>query len=248
MQYLRESGNYLVSWGIAAEFSEFSNSGERILDVAFVDETTRNYRVHKADWVAKPITKPDLYLYARNTSASTHFWMSWNGATEVISWRAYEVQQQADGKSTRIVLGSVEKDSFESHISAGKFVEYGYVEAFGPGDILLARSEIRHVMMPGDRLQRVCGEEHCTMQILVDEEAVDTHQGEGEPYERVMAKTAMGYQQFGIGHWTTLVFEAVCIFAVGTFLMRTPLGRSFVRRISLALSARLGAGQGPTAR
>lgn len=155
-------GNTLVSWGLTAEFSEFDEHGTRVLDVAFVDETTRAYRVSKSEWTGKPrVEAMALYLYARNASSPTHFWMSWNGATEVKEWVVYA--------NSSLVLGRIEHVGFETHLDCGKFVSGGYVEAIGGNGKVLARSKEVDVFIPPAHLGNVCGEEHCTMQVLLSD-------------------------------------------------------------------------------
>lgn len=157
---LLPNGNTLVSWGTMAEFSEFDARGERILDVAFGDETTmRGCRFAKSEWVGRP--KEDalaLYLYAKTQTAPTHFWMSWNGATEVQKWLVY-----ADAST---LLGEVENGGFETHFDAGRFVGRGYVEAVGENGEVLGRSKRIETFMPTARLAEVCGDEHCTLQVF----------------------------------------------------------------------------------
>ncbi|CZT41135.1 uncharacterized protein RSE6_16008 [Rhynchosporium secalis] len=43
VQYL-PNGNVFIGWGGIPQFSEFTPEGERVLDVAFTDQTLRNYR------------------------------------------------------------------------------------------------------------------------------------------------------------------------------------------------------------
>ncbi len=75
------NGNALVSWGSpSAEFTEFSNSGSRLLDAGFpLGETI--YRALLTDtWVGTPYYPPSGAV--RGTTA----YASWNGATEVAKW------------------------------------------------------------------------------------------------------------------------------------------------------------------
>lgn len=153
------SGNSLVSWGLTAEYSEFDTQDVRVLDVAFVDSTTRAYRVCKSEWTGTPpIEAMSLYLYARNASSTTHYWMSWNGATDVNEWIVYA--------RPSLVLGRIGNMGFETHLDAGKFVSEGYVEAIGKDGKVMGRSKTVAVFIAPAGLADVCGEEHCTMQVL----------------------------------------------------------------------------------
>ncbi|KXT01166.1 hypothetical protein AC578_622 [Pseudocercospora eumusae] len=157
-----DDGHTLVSWGLRAEFSEFDQDGKRILDVAFAEDGTRVYRVRKYGWIGKPLEDEiAVYLYARTSASKTFFWMSWNGATEVTAWRAL----REDG----LILGQVEWEGFESCFESESFVGVGYVEAVGRDGKTLGRSTLVETFVPPENMADVCGDSHCTMQVLPSE-------------------------------------------------------------------------------
>ncbi|SMY25643.1 unnamed protein product [Zymoseptoria tritici ST99CH_1A5] len=155
------TGNTLVSWGEIAEFSEFSPSGKRVLDVAFADELLHVYRVMKASWIGRPKTKPDLYMYARSRDEKTQFYMSWNGATEVKEWRCFAIEGDV-----RANLGVVKREGFETHFEWDGEVDRGMVEALDGDGHVLGTSEVVDLTMPPTHMAAKCGVADCSLQVL----------------------------------------------------------------------------------
>lgn len=55
----------------------------------FATTGAMHYRSQKANFTIYPTDAPVVYAYALNTSSSTRYYVSWNGATEVRNWRIY---------------------------------------------------------------------------------------------------------------------------------------------------------------
>ncbi|KAL4924939.1 arylsulfotransferase family protein [Aspergillus undulatus] len=87
VQVLDDSGRVLVGWGHSAAYSQFSADGLLECNVhfgasAFFDfGRVVSYRIFKGDWVGNPQTRPDAAVIGDTA------YVSWNGATEVTSWR-----------------------------------------------------------------------------------------------------------------------------------------------------------------
>jgi hypothetical protein len=85
MQIL-ENGNVLLGYGYSAAWTEFTADGETLCEVHFGPQTqfhrgqVLSYRVFKQKWVGLPLTKPSVAL------SGTEAAVSWNGATEVVTW------------------------------------------------------------------------------------------------------------------------------------------------------------------
>lgn len=85
MQIL-DNGNVLVGYGYNSGWTEFSADGEAVCEVHFGPRTgfqhghIISYRIFKSDWVGLPLTKPDVDLTSSDAA------VSWNGATEVVTW------------------------------------------------------------------------------------------------------------------------------------------------------------------
>jgi hypothetical protein len=82
---LLTNGNALVGWGSKPYFTEYARSGEPLLD-AYFPLKDLSYRVlYSASWVGTPYYPPRGA--ARSVHGKTVVYASWNGATEVRSWR-----------------------------------------------------------------------------------------------------------------------------------------------------------------
>jgi hypothetical protein len=78
-------GNFFVGWGSSPWFSEYAPDG-RLLFAAHTNSAwNQSYRAFKADWHATPNSDPAIF--ARVGAGRVAAYVSWNGATEVRSWR-----------------------------------------------------------------------------------------------------------------------------------------------------------------
>jgi EmrB/QacA subfamily drug resistance transporter len=103
-------GNEFVGWGSAGYLTEYSVSGQKLLDASmpFPDIT---YRSEVDPWVGEPLTPPAGA--ARRQGGRTTVYASWNGATQVASWR---VLGGSDGGSLS-AIGSGPRTGFETPIA-----------------------------------------------------------------------------------------------------------------------------------
>jgi hypothetical protein len=77
-------GNEFVGWGSMGRFSEFTASGRMLLD-ALLPSPDVIYRATVQPWIGLPLYPPSGA--ARRQDGRTIVYASWNGATEVASWR-----------------------------------------------------------------------------------------------------------------------------------------------------------------
>ena len=77
-----------VGWGEVPFVSEYTASGKLIFDAAF-PSPDMSYRAYVQPWVGKPLSPPSGA--ARAQGAGTTVYASWNGATQVSSWRVLAV-------------------------------------------------------------------------------------------------------------------------------------------------------------
>ncbi len=77
------NGNVLVGWGSQPNFSEYTGSGEMLLDAVFPTPDL-SYRANLEQWVGLPLAPPAGA--ARRTDDRTTVYASWNGATRVAAW------------------------------------------------------------------------------------------------------------------------------------------------------------------
>jgi EmrB/QacA subfamily drug resistance transporter len=99
-----KNGNELVGWGSAPYFSEFDRSGRMLMDAVFPGHDL-SYRAMLEQWVGQPLYPPAGA--ARRSGGKTIVYASWNGATQVASWRVL-----VGSKS----LASATKSGFETAI------------------------------------------------------------------------------------------------------------------------------------
>ena len=79
-----QNGNTFVGWGSEPYFSEYGPSGKLLLEGSFPGSDL-SYRSTLEQWVGEPLSSP--VGAARQTGGKTTVYASWNGATEVVSWR-----------------------------------------------------------------------------------------------------------------------------------------------------------------
>jgi hypothetical protein len=77
-------GNELVGWGSQPRFSEYTASGRMLLD-AVLPGGDLTYRATVEPWVGLPLYPPTGA--ARQRGGETTVYASWNGATQVVSWK-----------------------------------------------------------------------------------------------------------------------------------------------------------------
>jgi EmrB/QacA subfamily drug resistance transporter len=103
------NGNEFVGWGSAPFFSEYDSSGNMLLDARFPGSDI-SYRATVEPWVGSPLYPPAAA--ARRSAGRTTVYASWNGATEVKSWRVLAGTNA--GAQARVA--SAAKSGFETAI------------------------------------------------------------------------------------------------------------------------------------
>ncbi|KAI0869909.1 Arylsulfotransferase-domain-containing protein [Hypoxylon argillaceum] len=87
--HLLPNGNAVIGWGVVPAMTEFDAAGNVVMDVQIRPWNTTEagggplYRVYKFDWVGQPLWQPSCAFVDGTT------YVSWNGATEVVSWVLY---------------------------------------------------------------------------------------------------------------------------------------------------------------
>jgi EmrB/QacA subfamily drug resistance transporter len=103
------SGNTFIGWGSAPYFTEYSPAGKLLLEAEFPGSDL-SYRSMVEPWVGLPLTSPAGA--ARQAGGSTTVYASWNGATQVVSWRVLA----GSGASRLTVVATTAKSGFETVI------------------------------------------------------------------------------------------------------------------------------------
>ncbi len=108
-------GNTFLGWGnsfkvpgyVYATMTEVTPYNQTVFELTF-DEPYVSYRAYRAPWQGFPLTKPTL-AFKKDANGLT-LGYSWNGATEVVSWRVY------GGNSTQLLnlIDEKAKTGFET--------------------------------------------------------------------------------------------------------------------------------------
>jgi hypothetical protein len=116
------NGNTFVGWGSEPYFSEYSHSGRQLLEAKFPGPDL-SYRETLEPWVGRPLTAPAGA--ARRVGGKTTVYASWNGATEVASWRV--LAGATTGKLTAVA--SAARSGFETAVAVPASYKSFEVEA-----------------------------------------------------------------------------------------------------------------------
>ena len=154
MQTLAD-GNTLVDYGGVPQISEYAADGALLFDAALPYDMS-TYRAFRFPWRGHPFSPPALLASLNNTGEETIVHMSWNGATEVASWR---VLAGPSGKSLK-TRASAPASSFESSTILPQKYAYVAVQALGPDGRLLASSKPARVGPYSASLGQGAGDGH----------------------------------------------------------------------------------------
>jgi hypothetical protein len=124
------NGDWTVGWGQSPYLSEFAPNGQVLFD-AHMPGPYESYRTYRQAWTGTPLTKPALAL----TSSHGHVavYASWNGATQVASWRVLMGATPASMTAT----ATAPRSGFETAIvlpstpAAGSYVSVQALSATG---------------------------------------------------------------------------------------------------------------------
>jgi hypothetical protein len=100
-------GSWLMGYGNLPNFTEYSSSGEVLLD-GTLGKGVQNFRTYLSPWSGQPTAPPAIAAARNGTSVTVH--TSWNGATDVASWRLLG----GESPSALSPLATVPKSGFET--------------------------------------------------------------------------------------------------------------------------------------
>ena len=131
------NGDEFLGWGQQPYFTEFNSQGDMVFDGRFVDANS-SYRAYRFPWTGTPADLPAVA--ASVAGSTTNVYVSWNGATEVASWRVLA------GVSTDSleVVTTAAKQGFETQIPIAP-QPYIAVQALNSAGRALATSNVVHV-------------------------------------------------------------------------------------------------------
>jgi hypothetical protein len=129
-QFLPNS-HVVVGWGAKPYVTEFDGRGRVLLDLRFVGgKDGDSYRAYRFAWTGLPRDRPAARLVGDT------LYVSWNGATEVASWR---VLAGSDAEHLNAQT-TVPKAGFETAVAVGPDADSFAVEALSRGGQVLGRS------------------------------------------------------------------------------------------------------------
>jgi hypothetical protein len=128
------NGNVFVGWGSEPNLSEYSSSGQLLMDAAFPGPDL-TYRATLNHWVGLPLDPP--VGAARQTNGKVTVYASWNGSTQVAAW---EVLAGSSASSlTRVAAYA--KSGFETSIPVPQTYPVYEVVALSAQDHVIEASQ-----------------------------------------------------------------------------------------------------------
>ncbi|HEY2398552.1 MAG TPA: arylsulfotransferase family protein [Solirubrobacteraceae bacterium] len=128
-------GNRVIGWGSVPSVSEIGAAGQLLLD-AHLPPGYSSYRAFRFPWAGHPIAPPQASARLLATRTSTAVFATWNGATNVQSWR---VLGGASGSSLT-PRATMPVSGFESSLTLPDPYAYVAVQALGAQGQLLGTS------------------------------------------------------------------------------------------------------------
>jgi EmrB/QacA subfamily drug resistance transporter len=126
-------GNVFVGWGSESYFSEYSRSGKLLLEGEFPGSDL-SYRATLEQWVGLPLSSPAGA--ARQTDGGTTVYASWNGATQVVSWRVLA----GAGAGRMAAVARAPRSGFETAIPVPRGYQSFEVQALDAGGRVIGAS------------------------------------------------------------------------------------------------------------
>jgi hypothetical protein len=135
---LLPSGNLFVGWGAEPWFSEFSASGQLLLD-ARMPPGDESYRTYRFPWTGTPSAPPAIAASGSATGPVTVY-ASWNGATEVASWRVLAGPSPPTSTHQLASVATGARGGFETAIATPGPEAYVQVQALSASGAVLGTS------------------------------------------------------------------------------------------------------------
>jgi hypothetical protein len=136
------NGNALVGWGSNPYFSEYSKSGQLLLDAIWPGKDLSYRALFSSNWVGTPFFPPSGA--ARKAKGKVTVFASWDGDTQVTAWKVL-----AGSNANHLpVVATHAKTGFETAIGLAKSAKVYKVQAFDAKGHLLRTSKAFSVPKP----------------------------------------------------------------------------------------------------
>lgn len=130
------NGNVLIGWGSEGWLSEYSADGTLLFDAQILS-AKHSYRSYRFPWIGRP-AEPPAVAVERESGGRVTVYASWNGATEVASWR---VLAGASAGELEPVGEPAPRAGFETEIAVETDADVFAVEALDADGEVLGRSD-----------------------------------------------------------------------------------------------------------
>src|SRR5215467_5140667 len=131
-------GNVFVGYGNLPFFSEYTKSGQMVMDAMFPgpDLTYRAVKISPTAWIGQPLTKPQAV--ARQSGGYATVYASWNGATQVASWRVLA----GSGPGQLSPVSTASRSGFETAIRLSQTYPAYQVQALDSSGKVIGTSKV----------------------------------------------------------------------------------------------------------
>lgn len=149
-----DNGNTFVGWSANSYISEFTPDGELALEAQFKSERFATYRTYKFNFTGLPLEPPTLKAFAYGTdssskSTSTVSYVSWNGATEVVSWNFYAKANDSSVEEFTYI-GNANRTGFETIFTVDGYMGYIMAEGIDKDGKILGNSSVEETELPSN--------------------------------------------------------------------------------------------------
>jgi hypothetical protein len=129
-------GDMFIGWGAEPYFSEYSPSGQLLFD-GHMHGSYQSYRMYRFPWTGTPTSTPAIAAVSARAGAPVTVYASWNGATQVASWRVL-----AGPSPTQLAaVATAARAGFETTIATPGAEAYVAVQALDATGAVLGSSQ-----------------------------------------------------------------------------------------------------------
>ncbi len=128
-------GDWLMGYGGLPDFTEYDSSGHVLLD-GRLGKNVQDFRTYLSPWSGQPKSSPAVLASPSGSAMSVS--VSWNGATEVASWRVLA----GASSSSLAPVATAAKTGFQTTLSAPTAGPYVQVQALGAAGNVLGTSAV----------------------------------------------------------------------------------------------------------
>ena len=142
-----DNGNFFICFTHEGYVAEFSPDGSLLFEGKLIGNRNGVYRGRKFNFTASPDDKPTAKTFAYRINqhdAATVSYVSWNGATEVKTWKFYGSQDKSTGYQ---LLGEAKKTGFETVFATDVYSKWNYVDGVAADGKVLGRSKVEQAIL-----------------------------------------------------------------------------------------------------